>query len=126
MRHGGASTSDKSKKNKIKQLERKGAEVIYTAANRSGKLNLKKILKTLSKMEITSVLIEGGSRVASSAIKEGLVDKLFLFYSPKIVGGDGLSMISELGIRDMHNALNIKDMKIKRFGNEFLIEAGIE
>ena len=73
-------------------------------------------------MDITSVLIEGGSKVASSVIREGLVDELNIFYSPKIVGGDGLSMISDLNIKKMEKAIRLKDIHIKKFGQEFMLE----
>ena len=118
-------TSEKSGIKKRKLLEQKGAELIYAGPDNSGNLNLKRVLKKLSEMEILSVLIEGGSTVAASALNQGLVDKIILFYSPKIVGGDGLSMVSSLGIKQMNMALNFEDIKIKKFGNEIMIEADL-
>ena len=116
-------TSKKSSKNKRKQLEQMGAKVLYSTPDKNGNLKLKPVLKKLSMMEISTVLIEGGSKVASSALNEGIVDRIVLFYSPKIVGGDGLSMISGLGIINMKNALNFKEIFVKKFGNELMIEA---
>ena len=117
--------SEKSGKRKRKLLEEKGAKIIYSKPDSSGNLNLKRVLRELSKMEITSVLIEGGSQVASSALNGGVVDKIVLFYSPKIVGGDGISMVASLGIKQMNKALNIKDIHIKKFGSELMIEADL-
>jgi len=117
--------SENSGKRKRKLLEQKGAKIIYSKPDISGNLNLKRVLRELSKMEITSVLIEGGSQVASSALNGGIVDKIVLFYSPKIVGGDGISMVSSLGIKQMNKALNFKDIYIKKFGNELMIEADL-
>lgn len=117
--------SEESGNKKRKLLEQRGAKVIYSDPDKSGNLSLKRILRELSKMDITSVLIEGGSKVASSALNEGVVDKIVLFYSPKIVGGDGLSMVSSLGIKKMNKALNIKDINMKKFGNELMIEADL-
>ena len=41
-------------------------------------------------------MVEGGSRVGASFLREGLVDKIVFFYSPRIIGGDGISMIGNL------------------------------
>ena len=47
-------------------------------------------------MNITSLLIEGGGRVVHSALAAGIVDKVFLFYAPKILGGnDGFPMCAD-------------------------------
>jgi len=76
----------------------------------------------LGKLEIMSVLIEGGSKVAASALKSGIVDKVVFFYSPKIVGSEGISMIGELGISTIKKSLEIKNTKIKRINDEIMIE----
>ena len=65
----------------------------------------------LGKLEIMSLLIEGGSKVAASALKSGIVDKVVFFYSPKIVGSEGISMIGELGISTIKKSLEIKNTK---------------
>jgi len=95
-----------SSKRKKMLLERAGATILYSDTDESGKMSLKSILGRLAGMEFTTVLIEGGSKVASSALREGVVDKIVFFYCPKIVGGDGMSMISDLAIKDMNDALS--------------------
>lgn len=98
---------------------------MYSDTDESGKMSLKSILGRLAGMEFTTVLIEGGSKVASSALREGVVDKIVFFYCPKIVGGDGISMISDLAIKDMNDALSLKKVCMKKFGNELMIEANL-
>lgn len=115
-------TSPGSSEKRKKTLEQAGAKVLYSEVNDFGNLNLKSTMKQLSDMEFTSVLIEGGSKVASSAINEGLVDKVVLFYSPILFGGDGVSMISDLAIRDVNKAIRLRDVSIKRYGDELMIE----
>lgn len=115
-------TTQKAKRRGIKSLEERGCKVLVMKEDKYGNVMLKELLKKLGQMQITSVLIEGGSQVASSALREKIVDKLVFFYSPKIVGGDGLSMISSLGINNMKRALSIKDVRTKKFGTELMIE----
>ncbi len=114
--------SKDTKESKIKLIENTGATVLPLSTDKKGNIRIKTLFKKLVKMDITSVLIEGGSKVASSVIREGLVDELNIFYSPKIVGGDGLSMISDLNIQKMEKAIRLKDIHIKKFGQEFMLE----
>lgn len=114
--------SKDTKKSKIKLMENTGATVLPLSTDKKGNIRIKTLFKKLVKMDITSVLIEGGSKVASSVIREGLVDEINVFYSPKIVGGDGLSMISDLNIQKMEKAIRLKNIHIKKFGQEFMLE----
>src|SRR3990170_1760168 len=78
-------TSANANKNKIRLLEEKGAEVIKVNQSKDG-LSIKGVLRELGKRGVTSVLIEGGARVAASALKEGAVDKAIFIVAPKIIG----------------------------------------
>lgn len=115
-------TSNTNKTKIIKQLEEVGATVLHIKEDRNGLLNLKELARKLGKLEIMSVLIEGGSKVAASALKSGIVDKVVFFYSPKIVGSEGISMIGELGIPTIKKSLTIKNMKVTKIKDEVMIE----
>lgn len=116
-------TSKKNKKiKKIKKLTELGFSVIETNLDESGFVDLNVVLKELGSRGIMSLLVEGGSKVASSFIKNGLVDKVMFFYSPKIVGGDGKSMIGQLGVREIKDSFRLKDIIINTLGNELMVE----
>jgi diaminohydroxyphosphoribosylaminopyrimidine deaminase/5-amino-6-(5-phosphoribosylamino)uracil reductase len=70
---------------KAKKLQNAGVEVIRTKAGR-GFLDLKTVLKELGLREIVSVLLESGPTLNGAALAANVVDKLVLFYSPKIAG----------------------------------------
>ena len=73
-------------------------------------------------MEITSLLIEGGSRVVASAFREKIVDKIFFFYAPKIVGGnDGFAVCGGPGPERMDQCIRIRDIDVRWFENDVLI-----
>lgn len=79
-------------------------------------------LQELSSQGINSILVEGGSKVAASFLKEGLVDEIIIFRSNKIIGGDGISMFSDLGTKDVAEAIsNFKRTTIRQF-DEDLVE----
>lgn len=83
--------------NKIKKqnLQKKGIEIISFG----NKINLKKLLKYLAKKEITSVLIEGGTKTHTSFLKEGLVNKIYFFKSKKIIKGNTVSVFSRVFLK---------------------------
>ena len=78
-------------------------------------------MKQLGKHEITSVMIEGGSQLNSSAIKEGIVDRVLIFTAPKIIG-NGIGAIGSLGIKKINNAINLKNPLTRKIGKDLLIE----
>ena len=113
-------TSSKASKKNINRLEQKGIRVIVTKS-KDGMVDLKELMKELGKSEIMTVMIEGGAQVNSSAIKEGVVDKVLIFTAPKIIG-NGKGAIGNLGIKKISNAINIKNPVMKRIGKDLLIE----
>lgn len=80
---------------------------------------LKKILKKLWEMGISSILLEGGSKTSGLFIKEKLVQELCLFYSPKILGG-GIKNLWGIDF-PLKNALKLKNYKMKKIGEDFYI-----
>lgn len=63
-------------------------------APRSSGLALEQVLASLGEMGVTSVLIEGGTTLNTTALSKGLVDRLVLFYAPRLLGEEGLPLIA--------------------------------
>lgn len=116
-------TTNMAPKNEIKKLQQKGINVIITKAQK-GLVDLQDLVKQLGKHEITSVMIEGGSELNSSAIKAGIVDKILIFAAPKIIG-NGLGAIGSLGISKIDKAINLKNPVTRKIGKDLLIEGYI-
>ena len=96
--------------------------IIKVKPGKDGRVRLHQLLKILGKSGICSVLVEGGSMVAASLLKQKLVDKIVFFYTPKIIGGDALSMIGDLEKKMIKNSIEIKDVKYRRIGEELMVE----
>ncbi len=81
------------------------------------------ILRRLGELEITSLLIEGGAMVNWAALASGIVDKVFLYYAPKILAGTGsVPFAAGYGFRHMNDAAYVKSIKLHRFGEDFAVE----
>jgi len=94
-----------------------------TCPVKAGRIDLTALMGILGDMSVTSLLVEGGASIVGSLIREKLVDKFYVFKAPKILGGDdGVPMAAGPGPKTMERALMLKDVRIRRFGEDILIE----
>ncbi len=119
-------TTKRSSSNKIQMLRNQGIEVLVIR-NKNSKVDLKELLKNLGKLNISSVLVEGGGNINASMLEERLVDKVLFFVSPKIIGGkEALTSVEGEGIDKVSKAINLKNIEIRRYGEDILIEGNVK
>ena len=114
-------SADEQKKAKLEQL---GIRVErLPAVEPDGRPDLPAILRRLGELEITSVMIEGGATVNWTALASNVVDKVFLFYAPKILAGTGsIPFAAGAGFHHMNQAAQVKHLHLHRFGEDFAVE----
>lgn len=95
------------KKRMIKKFEELGVKFIAVKKVKNNKFDLRSLLRELSKLNIISVLVEGGSNLLTSFILQNLFDDLILFICPKLIG-DGVPVVQNLGITSIKRSLNLK------------------
>ncbi len=89
-----------------------------------GKVDLNKLLKALAKKDITNILVEGGGELIADLVKNNLVDRFLVFIAPKIIGGrDAKTAVEGNGIEEIKDALRLKNISVKKFKEDILIEA---
>lgn len=87
------------------------------------KVDMKRLVQGLGAMGMKRILIEGGSELNASALEAGIVDRLYLFIAPKIIGGKGAKgVFGGKGVGLMKDAKKIKRMKSRKVGNDILLE----
>lgn len=92
-------------------------------ATADGRPSMAGIARRLGEMEITSLLIEGGAMINWAALASGLVDKVFLYYAPKILAGTGsVPFAAGAGFQHMSEAAYVKAIRLHRFGEDFGVE----
>ncbi len=86
--------------------------------------SLKSLLEKMHGEGIDGMILEGGGTLNEAFIREGLVDEVFAFISPKIVGGSkAKTPVEGEGILRMAEAVKLKDVKIERLEDDILIRA---
>ena len=116
-----SSDHNKSKLTKINKLKKLGVEILFLKPNDQGRIPLKKVLKELSKLHITSVLVEGGSKIYSAFIKQKLFDDIYLFVSP-IILGNGLNTFADFKTNKLGAAAKLNIKRTQNIGDDVLIE----
>ncbi len=112
-----------SRQDKESRIKSMGVEVVRVAAGDNGRIALSAVCKELWQREITSVLVEGGGELNSSFISESLVDKLVIFYAPKLIGGrNAPSFIGGKGIDFMKDACRIDVASVRKLKDDICVE----
>jgi len=96
-----------------------GTEVWYTGRNSSAQA-LEAFLKRANQENITSILIEGGQKLASSFLEAGLINRIYLFYGNCLLG-KGLSAFHTTKPLPMKRAHYLEKYTKLDFGDSFAI-----
>ncbi|MGI5911751.1 MAG: bifunctional diaminohydroxyphosphoribosylaminopyrimidine deaminase/5-amino-6-(5-phosphoribosylamino)uracil reductase RibD [Syntrophomonadaceae bacterium] len=103
-------------------LKAKNIEVIPVECADGNIIPLEEVLKILGKKGIVSLLVEGGGEINGYLITKGLINKIYWFIAPKIVGGrKSPTPVGGIGIPTLKEALSVKSMEITHFDDDILI-----
>jgi diaminohydroxyphosphoribosylaminopyrimidine deaminase/5-amino-6-(5-phosphoribosylamino)uracil reductase len=105
-------------------LEQRGVPV-WVCDSPRGRVDLKSVIEAVGKRQMLSVMIEAGSKLNWAALDEGLVDKVMLYYAPKILGGmESLPVAGGVGRRSRSGAIQLRNLSLEMVGpDEFCVEA---
>ncbi|HOD63544.1 MAG TPA: bifunctional diaminohydroxyphosphoribosylaminopyrimidine deaminase/5-amino-6-(5-phosphoribosylamino)uracil reductase RibD [Smithellaceae bacterium] len=115
-------TTKKPSDPRYRALSEAGARLMTVAPDREGHVDLKKLFRKLAAENISSVLIEGGAGIITSALREGLARRLVVVTAPKIIG-KGIEAVGDLNIRDLKDAKPLSVRKIFKKGPDVIMDA---
>src|SRR3989338_2554211 len=114
-------TTARAPKTKRSAFIKKGINILM-CPQRRGQIDLKWLLRELAKRGVTSVLMEGGAHVIGSALREKLVDKMYIYLAPKIMGDQkALSSIVGLKPARIGQAARLQNIKVKEIDGDILV-----
>jgi diaminohydroxyphosphoribosylaminopyrimidine deaminase/5-amino-6-(5-phosphoribosylamino)uracil reductase len=100
-------------------LQRAGVEVVRVAPRR-GRVNLEAVIRQLGNREILNVLLEAGAGLNGAALEASIVDKMILFYAPKIMGTGGVPM-ARIPSRWFPKSPALQNLKLEKSGPDFAV-----
>lgn len=111
---------------KVKKLA-KAPQMIFVKSKVGGDLNLEDLLQQLYQQGLRSVMVEGGALTASSFVAQGLVNRIWMFQAPIIMGSGGARSWTEtIRIEQMKNKIHIKNPRYQTFGDDFMITGTLQ
>ncbi len=87
-----------------------------------GKVDFPKLLRVLGEKKIDSVLIEGGGTFHGTVLKSGMVNRIYCYMAPKLIGGkEARSPVEGDGFSYMREALEVTGTEIIKLGEDICI-----
>ena len=100
-----------------------GVEVKTIEADDDGRVAWPAVMRELAAMDVMHAMVEGGSRVLTSAFEVGIIDKLVLFYAPLLIGGArALPVWGGEGVDDLSRAPRLRRVRRYRLGDDWAVE----
>jgi riboflavin-specific deaminase-like protein len=106
---------------RIEAVRRQGADVVIVHQDESGRVDLVDLLRRLGSLGVSSVLIEGGAALITSALRGRLVDRLTVCIAPKVIGS-GIEAIGDLNITSMSEALDFATSGFTSVGEDIIFD----
>jgi diaminohydroxyphosphoribosylaminopyrimidine deaminase / 5-amino-6-(5-phosphoribosylamino)uracil reductase len=104
----------------------RGAEVLLLDDAGSGLIPLRDLFRELGKRDVQHVLMEGGPTIAWEAVREGMVDRLVLFFAPILVGGEEApSLLMGGGTPSIGQAISLRVREVSRVGHDLKVVADV-
>ena len=108
---------------RARALSRAGVEIVRVQ-EKEGRPELRAVMEELGRRELLSVMIEGGAQLNGAALAEGVVDKVALFYAPKMFGEAGLAMV-DTRVAASVAMPELQEFTIRRSGPDFVVEGNV-
>lgn len=119
------STNQAARAEKAQLLEAKGVQILQTELV-DGQIAIAPLLKKLAAQKIDSVFVEGGGRVHWSFIESGLVNKVYAFIAPVIIGGAAaLTPVEGAGFPILAESWKLQNLESRKLGKDLLLTGEI-
>ncbi len=118
-------TTEAAPAERVGALEARGARVARLPS-RDGRVDLQALAALLADLEVTALLLEGGSELNAGFLEAGLVDRVALFFAPVILGGARAPTTVGGHGRSLKEAFRLSGITARQVGDDILVEGEIE
>lgn len=116
-------TTQPENSRRARALVKAGADIFRTRArNRRGHVCLDTVLAELGRRQILHVLLEAGAELNGSMLEANLVDKVALFYAPKIMGTGGVPMARIQAKGWFAKSPALTSLSVNPYSPDFIVE----
>ena len=112
---------------KVAQLQNLGVEVLIIDTDEVNRVDMTKLMQELGQKNICSILVEGGAEIHGSLIEHKLINKVYFFIAPKLVGGKkAKTPVAGNGIGNLAEAITLQDVTTKNLDGDILITGTVK
>jgi diaminohydroxyphosphoribosylaminopyrimidine deaminase / 5-amino-6-(5-phosphoribosylamino)uracil reductase len=113
--------TEKASQDKCRALQSRGVEILVLPSDQE-RVNLTALMRELASRSLAAVLVEGGGTLNFSLLEQSLIDKLFIFIAPLIIGGrESPTAFSGSGISVLGKAWSVEEIEMKQFDRDLLL-----
>ncbi len=103
------------------------AEVLKLPAGTDGRVSLPALLDELGRRDLISLLVEGGGEVHAAFFEANLVDKVYAYLAPILIGGrEAPSPLGGAGVEHIADAHRLHDLDVARLGDDLLVTGYVD
>ena len=113
-------TTQRADSPKARALVRAGVEV-FQVRSRNAHADLHAVIRELGRREMLNVLLEAGAELNGAALQSGIVDKMILFYAPRIMGTGGVPM-ARIPSKWFPKSPPLKNISVQTYGPDFVVQ----
>ena len=113
-------TNTYKRNDKVNALINAGVELIEVPCNSSGRPIIKDSLEIIASKGITRLLVEGGSKLNTSLLKNRLVDRLAWFRAPSLIGQNSTPVFNSIGVDSISEMINFDRTEVQVMGTDLL------
>src|SRR6266568_4323383 len=103
------------------------AELLRLPPGLDGRVPIDALLDQLGQRGILSLLVEGGAQTHAAFLAVGLVNKVYAYIAPKLIGGsEALGPVGGVGIVHLNDALRLRDTEVVTLGDDILFSGYVD
>jgi diaminohydroxyphosphoribosylaminopyrimidine deaminase / 5-amino-6-(5-phosphoribosylamino)uracil reductase len=116
-------TTQKTDSAKARTLRKAGVEIFRTRArNRQSHVCLESMLAELGRREILNAMLEAGAALNGAALAMDIVDKLVLFYAPRLMGSEGVPFASAPQGKSIATLPALQNVTFSKVGEDLAVQ----
>jgi diaminohydroxyphosphoribosylaminopyrimidine deaminase / 5-amino-6-(5-phosphoribosylamino)uracil reductase len=109
-----------------RELAERGATVVDVGDDGQGRCDLRQVLRWLGRHDVSSLLVEGGGEVHWSFLKEGLVQRVYTYIAPLVLGGrEAVSAVGGDGFPSPQEGVRLRFVEIRRLDEDLVVVSEI-
>ena len=112
--------TDRAPRTRSTALQAAGAEILVLPQTSDGRIDLSVLRQCLGERQIVTLMVEGGSQVATAFLREHAVQQVMCFIAPVLMG-EGIPAIGNLGATTVNDAIKLRDIRIEQIGADILV-----